>query len=284
MSTADRSTCPADLSTAWHTRTAADAAERLGSDLQNGLSSEEAARRLAQFGPNEIHEQPPRSLFAMAIAQFKDFMVLVLIAAAIVSGLIGDAEDTLVILGIVVLNAAVGFVQDFRAERAMAALKRLAALKAAVLRDGRLHTIPATEIVPGDIVVVEAGNAVPADLRLIEAPRAQDHRGGADRRSRTGGKAGGTTRGSDAGGRRSSQYGVQGHHRYLRPRARHCRRDRHGDRTRQDRRLVEEHRRQAKRRCSVALLSFGRQLAVAILAICAVVFGFGICCAASRRC
>src|SRR6478609_5918657 len=92
ISTADRSICLADLSTAWHTRTAADAAERLGSDLQNGLSSEEAARRLAQFGPNEIHEQPPRSLFAMAIAQFRDFMVLVLIAAAIVSGLIGDAE------------------------------------------------------------------------------------------------------------------------------------------------------------------------------------------------
>jgi P-type Ca2+ transporter type 2C len=173
MSTADRSTYSADLTPAWHTRTATDAAEGLGSDLQNGLSSEEAARRLAQFGPNEIREQPPRRLFAMAIAQFKDFMVLVLIVAAIVSGLIGDAEDTLVILGIVVLNAAVGFVQDFRAERAMAALKRLAAPKAAILRDGRLYTIPATEIVPGDIVVVEAGSAVPADLRLIEAPRAK---------------------------------------------------------------------------------------------------------------
>ena len=173
ISTADRRTYPADLSTAWHTRTVANAAERLVSDLENGLSSEEAARRLTQFGPNEIREQRSRSLFAIAIAQFKDFMVLVLVAAAIVSGLIGDAEDTLVILGIVVLNAAVGFVQDFRAERAMTALKQLAAQRAAVLRDGRLHTVPAAVIVPGDIVVVEAGSAVPADLRLIEAPRAK---------------------------------------------------------------------------------------------------------------
>ena len=98
-------------------------------------------------------------------------MILVLIAAAFVSGFIGDAGDTIVILAIVLLNAAMGFVQDYRAERTMAALKRLAALQATVVRGARRHAIAATEIVPGDIVLLEAGNAVPADLRLIEAQR-----------------------------------------------------------------------------------------------------------------
>ena len=104
----------------------------------------------------------------MLLAQFTDFMILLLIAAAVVSGFVGDAEDTVVILGIVVLNAAVGFVQEFRAERAMAALKRLAAPSAVVVRDGRPQAVPAEMLVPGDIVLLEAGNMVPADLRLLE--------------------------------------------------------------------------------------------------------------------
>jgi Ca2+-transporting ATPase len=155
----------------WHMLSVAGAAQRLGSDFETGLTADEAGRRLARDGPNEIREQGRRSLFAMAAAQFKDFMILVLIGAAVVAGLVGDAEDTIVILAIVVLNAVVGFVQDFRAERAMAALQRLGALKATVVRAGHLHTIAAAEIVAGDIVLLEAGSAVPADLRLIEAPR-----------------------------------------------------------------------------------------------------------------
>jgi P-type Ca2+ transporter type 2C len=155
----------------WHQLGAEAVAQRLGTDLERGLSAAEAARRLAQDGPNEIRERGRRSLLAMAAAQFTDFMILVLIAAALVSSLIGDAEDALVIVAIVLLNGAVGFVQDFRAERAMEALKRLAALKAVVLRDGRRHAIDAAEIVRGDIVLLEAGASVPADLRLIEAPR-----------------------------------------------------------------------------------------------------------------
>ena len=155
----------------WHTLTAAAAAQELKSNLERGLSANEAARRLEKEGPNEIRESGRRNIFAMAVSQFKDFMVLVLIAAAIVSGFIGDAGDTIVIMAIVVLNAAIGFAQDYRAERAIAALKRLAAMQASVVRDGRRHAIAAADIVPGDIVLLEAGNAVPADLRLSEAPR-----------------------------------------------------------------------------------------------------------------
>jgi P-type Ca2+ transporter type 2C len=162
---------PAGAEVPWHMLSVADAAQRLGSDIEKGLAADDAARRLARDGPNEIREGARRSLFAMVAAQFKDFMILVLIAAAVVSGLIGDAEDTIVILAIVLLNAAVGVVQDFRAERAMAALKQLAALRATVVRAGQRHWVAAAEIVPGDIVLLEAGSAVPADLRLIEAPR-----------------------------------------------------------------------------------------------------------------
>ena len=155
----------------WHELSASVAAQRLGSDLDGGLTPDEAARRLARNGPNEIREQGRRGLFNMVVSQFKYFVILVLIAAALVSGIVGDAEDTIVILAIVLLNAAIGISQDFRAERAMAALKRLAAAKAEVVRAGNRQTIAAAEIVAGDIVLLEAGSAVPADLRLIEAPR-----------------------------------------------------------------------------------------------------------------
>ena len=100
--------------------------------------------------------------------QFKDFMILVLIAAAFISGIIGEPSDTMAIMVIVVLNAVIGFIQEFRAEKAMAALKKMAAAHAVVLRDHQPTQIPAARIVPGDIILLEAGNVVPADLRLIE--------------------------------------------------------------------------------------------------------------------
>ncbi|MDP3540998.1 MAG: cation-translocating P-type ATPase [Elusimicrobiota bacterium] len=136
-----------------------------------GLSPEESAARLARHGPNELVEKEKRTLFSMFLDQFKDFMILVLIGAAVVSGIVGDAVDTVAIIVIVVLNAALGFSQEYRAEKAMAALKRMAAASASVLRGGAAATVPASGLVPGDVVLLQAGDVVPADVRLIEAAR-----------------------------------------------------------------------------------------------------------------
>ncbi len=153
----------------WHLLTADECAAALSADAVRGLTAAEAARRLAREGPNEIPEGKRRGPLAMLAAQFTDFMILVLLAAAVVSGLVGDMIDTIAIVVIVVLNALVGFVQEFRAERAMAALKQMAAPAARVIRNGTHQSLPARALVPGDLVELEAGNVVPADLRLAQA-------------------------------------------------------------------------------------------------------------------
>jgi len=153
----------------WHLLSADETAERLQTVLGEGLASEEAARRLVVHGPNEIQEQARRGALQMLLGQFTDFMILLLMAAALIAGAVGEAADAVAILAIVVLNAVIGFVQEYRAEKALQALKQLAALRAKVWRDRQIVTIPATELVPGDLVVLEAGSVVPADLRLTEA-------------------------------------------------------------------------------------------------------------------
>ena len=155
--------------TDWHNLEADEVLAQLRTDRQRGLSEEEAARRLAEYGPNELEERERRRPLAILAAQFAEAMVVMLIVAAIVSFFIGDPKDTITILVIVVLNAALGFVQEYRAERALAALKRLAVPVVKVRREGRVREIPATELVPGDIVLLEAGARVPADGRLLEA-------------------------------------------------------------------------------------------------------------------
>ncbi len=140
----------------------------LKADAQSGLASDEASARLIQHGPNLLAEKPKRSLQRLLLEQFSDFMILVLIGAAIISGMVGDVQDSIVIVIIVLTNAIIGFVQEFRAERAMAALHAMAAANASVMRNGEAMTLPASEIVPGDIVILEAGNVVPANLRLLE--------------------------------------------------------------------------------------------------------------------
>ncbi len=152
----------------WHQLDPKMAAEALQTSAA-GLTAEEAGRRLVQYGPNALTEKGRKSVAMMLLDQFKDFMILVLIAAAVIAGVIGEPEDTVAIAVIVVLNAVLGFVQEYRAEKAMAALKKLAAPSATVIRQDRPKSIPAEEIVPGDLILLEAGNVVPADIRLTEA-------------------------------------------------------------------------------------------------------------------
>ena len=152
----------------WHGLDSEAAATRLDSDLDQGLTAEAAAARLAQAGPNVLQETGRRHPLVMLASQFTDFMILVLIAAAIIAGFIGEPQDTIAIVVIVFLNGILGFVQEYRAERAMAALKQMASPQARVIRGGRPGLIDAVELVPGDLVELEAGNIVPADLRLTE--------------------------------------------------------------------------------------------------------------------
>jgi Ca2+-transporting ATPase len=136
---------------------------------RNGITADEARERLAQYGPNVLAERKKKTALAMFLAQFTDFMILVLIAAAVISGIIGEPADTAAIIVIVLLNAVLGFTQEYRAEKAMEALKKMAASLAVVIRDGEHQTVAASELVPGDIVVLEAGRIVPADMRVIES-------------------------------------------------------------------------------------------------------------------
>jgi Ca2+-transporting ATPase len=152
----------------WHGREVEETFAETGSTPE-GLSLSEAGRRLEEHGPNELKEKRKKTPFMMFIEQFRDFMILVLIGAAVVSGLIGDLTDTVVILVIVVANAVIGFVQEYRAERAMAALRQMAAPGATVRRVGVVSKVAASELVPGDVVLLEAGSIVPADMRLVEA-------------------------------------------------------------------------------------------------------------------
>jgi Ca2+-transporting ATPase len=152
----------------WHQLDSARVTEKLQSS-DRGLDSEEARRRYEQYGPNELVEKGRKSLWVMFFDQFKDFMILVLIGAAVVAGVIGEPADSIAIAVIVILNAVMGFVQEYRAEKAMAALKKLAAPSAVVIRDGQTESVSAEQLVPGDLVVLEAGNVVPSDLRLTEA-------------------------------------------------------------------------------------------------------------------
>ena len=155
--------------TPWHALSADEVARELATPAAAGLDEAEAARRLARHGRNEIAAAPRPGFLQLLLAQFNNFIILLLIGAAAVSGLLGEWIDAAAILAIVVLNATLGVIQERRAEEALAALKKLAAPEAQVLRGGSRRTLPAPELVPGDIVFVEAGNYVPADLRLLEA-------------------------------------------------------------------------------------------------------------------
>jgi Ca2+-transporting ATPase len=152
----------------WHTLSIPEVLKSLDTN-EKGLSTIEAREKLKQTGPNELEEDKKKSVVRMLLSQFKDVMILILIAAAIISGFIGDFTDTVVIIMIVLLNAILGFYQEYRADKAMQALKKMSVVQAKVLRNKQMTTLPATKLVPGDVVLLETGNAVPADVRLIES-------------------------------------------------------------------------------------------------------------------
>lgn len=151
----------------WHALTAEDAVRRLDSDAERGLSGAEARLRLRRYGRNEMPRPARASMLRLVLDQFTDFLVLVLLLAIVVSLVAGEWVDAGAISAILLLNAALGFVQEYRAERALEALERLSAPLARVVRDGDLRVIQASAVVPGDIMRVSAGDIVPADGRLI---------------------------------------------------------------------------------------------------------------------
>jgi Ca2+-transporting ATPase len=157
----------------WHTLSPQDAAARLQASLEQGLSAADAAKRLQQQGPNAFAEVRGRSLWMMFIAQFMSLIVLLLAAATAVALALGDTIEALAILAVIVINALIGFLTEWKAEQALAALKKQTVPTAHVIRDGKERQIPAEDLVPGDIVILAAGGRVPADGRVVEATRLQ---------------------------------------------------------------------------------------------------------------
>jgi Ca2+-transporting ATPase len=152
----------------WHSIAVSEVLELLGSS-RLGLSQNEAETRLLKNGPNELQDKKRKTGLQLFFGQFKEVMILILLVAAAVSAIMGDVSDTVVILVIVVFNAGIGFFQEYRAEKAVLALKQAAVTSATVLRDEKITALPDSRLVLGDVVLLEAGNAVPADLRIIES-------------------------------------------------------------------------------------------------------------------
>jgi P-type Ca2+ transporter type 2C len=153
----------------WYKLGADETAAVLQTDAASGLSEREATRRAAEFGANELVETGAKSPWRILWEQLTSVMVLILLAAVVISALVGDWKDAGVIAAIVVLFAVLGFIQEYRAERAMAALKKLAVPLVRLRRGGQVREVSASELVPGDVVLLEAGNKIPADCRVIES-------------------------------------------------------------------------------------------------------------------
>lgn len=158
----------------WYNQEIKDTTEKLNSNLEKGLTEEQVGKAREKFGFNELETKKKKTLLVKFLEQFKDFMIIVLIIAAIISGVVGVAEgegitDTIIILVVVVVNAIIGVAQENKAEKSLEALQKLSAHASKVIRDGQMIVVPSRDLVPGDIVVLDTGDYVPADLRIIEA-------------------------------------------------------------------------------------------------------------------
>lgn len=151
----------------WHLLPLSEIAELLNT-TKEGIDKETAGERLSEYGKNQIEDKKKKTVLQMLLRQLSDFMILILIAASLVSAILGDLRDTAIILSIIILNATLGLVQEYRAEKAMEALKSMAANHARILREGKTIEIPASDLVPGEMVLLEAGNIIPADVRFFE--------------------------------------------------------------------------------------------------------------------
>lgn len=153
----------------FHSLDLAATGEKLQTHLSKGLTAEEVRARLEKYGPNELQERKGPTFWQMVLAQLRDFLVIILIVASVISMVLGEFIDAGVIMAIVILNAVIGVVQESKAEKALAALKKMAAPMAKAIRDGHVLDVPSRELVPGDLVLLETGHYVPADMRLVEA-------------------------------------------------------------------------------------------------------------------
>ena len=154
----------------WYNKSKDEIKKELGVDLEKGLSSEQVKQNREKYGANELQQKKKKSLFVKFLEQFKDFMIIVLIVAAVVSGVVGEGiTDTIIILIVVILNAIIGVVQENKAEKSLEALQKLSAHASKVLRNGKVEVVQSKELVPGDVVVLDTGDYVPADLRIIES-------------------------------------------------------------------------------------------------------------------
>ena len=158
----------------WFNLSVEDTVKKLNTDIDKGLTSEEVSKRYETYGRNELKAKKKKTLLAKFLEQFKDFMIIILIIAAIVSGIVGVQEgegftDSIIILIVVIVNAIIGVAQESKTEKSLEALQKMSSHVAKVMRNGKLIVVQSAELVPGDIVILDTGDFIPADLRIIEA-------------------------------------------------------------------------------------------------------------------
>ena len=162
----------------WFAKSASEVLREWNVDPAAGLSGAEAAARLARYGQNRLKGKPKKSLLSLFFAQLQDMLIYVLLGAAVITLFIGEYADSVIILLVVLLNAAIGVLQEYKAEKAIAALQQLTTPHTLVRRDGEVREINSEDLVPGDIVLIDAGRYIPADLRLIESANLRIRAGG----------------------------------------------------------------------------------------------------------